>query len=230
MAALWIFFFSFSWANTEFQLPKASDYEISPYWEYGFGISSLTGTFKYSDTLPNAVLGTVTQSYSGYGPQLEARRGLIIDQAAFFEVGSRLAYFLPRSAEYSDTQRNTRSLATIDHMTAEIFLGGGYTLTYIPLRWYIHIFGQSLKSSNDSGFGGLKNGSRFGLGYYFDLSRSLNLELSNVSSEISYQNSSRDTRTASYSVGMVSLSYTINSPVPENKEPWKRKYQSLSVE
>ncbi|MEI7973795.1 MAG: hypothetical protein WCH11_05455 [Bdellovibrio sp.] len=227
MEHIWILLLSFSWAATDFELPKPSDYEVSSYWEYGFGIAGLSGSLKYSDVLPNSASGTVTRSYSGFGPQLEVRRGLSIDQSAFFELGSRLSYFLPRSAEYSDTQRNTRSLPSIDHTSVEILLGGGYVLTYIPLRWYIHIFGQSLKSTLDSGFGNIKNGSRMGLGYYFDLSHSLNLEISNVTNEISYQNNSSEFKTAPYNVSMISLTYTINSPLTESNEPWKRKYQRL---
>ena len=216
----------------DFELSRPSDYNIEGYWEYGFGLATVSATEKYTDNLDLSGLEKkVEKTFTGYGPQFEIKRGATLDDATFFELGGRVSYFAAGGATYKDELLQQLTATPRDHLTIEFLLGGGYTMTYTPARWYAHLFSQSLKTGTvDPNFGNPGSGFRVGLGYYFNLSTSVALEYSSVTNTVAYKNLSNQTRYATYPMSMLALNFTFNSPTASSTEPWKKKYQKLSDE
>lgn len=210
------------------EIPRASDYVIESFWHYSLGLGYLTANPTISATL-GATTTSFQSNYTSYGPIGSISHGVSLDGSGIFEVGARLGYYLGSAAKQTVTVVNegaatvttTTTLEKRDHITTEAFVGFGYVMTYLPVRWYAHFVLQNMKVGTATDFTSGTSGFRVGLGYYLDLSKSINIEYFSMSPTFSGQR---------YPVTVTSINLAFLNPMSYPKEPWQKKFQKSSAE
>ena len=220
--------------NQSYELAKPTDYRVQSYWDWSLGLGYLntqytsrgTTTWATSATETSVATFTDTYSFSGMGPYFDLRHGVSLDEAGLFEVGSRLGYYAGTTAKRDYkvyVQQVLQTLTTTpdapakrNHFTGEIYVGFGYVMTYLPVRWQVHFLYQTMQVGTSTDLTQGTSGLRGSVGYHLSPHKSVNFEYTTLTPT---QNNLK------YPMQFYGVSLAFHNPMSYPDEPWRKKYE-----